>query len=272
MRLVWLLPLVLAGCTEPFLPDGDLSVGGSATLFLPAASQEEDGGLRPSAKTYRIQIDRDGAFTISAVSNGLQERSRLRLILYDARGVVQAQSAARNWFGLPQVALASISPQGITTEPTDPGYRLNFRAQAGDLFYVRVENLAAAEDKVILSLESFRPNSSGRGEEFTNGTIEGAIEFLGEFDRYDVSKARGNPPSQELYLRFSYSGPLDLVALLYSSPQGQDPTPVRLDPVLNCAPVSPAVLLVVRDQSGARAGFDEPSSGQYTLTLSESCQ
>ena len=254
MRLIWLLPLVLAGCTQPFLPDGNLDVGGSATLSLPAASPE-GGGLRPGAKTYRIQIDRDGAFKLSAVSSLLGERSRLRLILYDAQGVVQAQSVARNWFGLPQVALASVGPQGLTP---DPGYRLNFRAQAGSTFYVKVENLAEAEDRVTLYLDPFTPNPSGQGEDFTTGTKQGAIEFLGEFDRYNVSGASG-------YLRLSYSGPLDLVALLYLSPQ--DPNPVRLDPVVSCAQVSPAVLLVVRDRGQARAGFDEPNSGQYTLTL-----
>ncbi len=263
MRLIWLLPLALVGCTlEAVLPDGDLPVGGSVVAALDAASPAGDV-LRPSAKTYRVRIDRAGAFQVAAVSSLLQERSRLRLILYDAQGVVQAQSVARNWFGLPQVALASccaVAPQGITS---DPGYRFNFKAQAGDVFYVKVENLAEAQDRVTLSLKSLTPNPSGQGEAFTSGSKQGAIEFLGEFDRYDVSSATG-------YLRFTYTGPLDLVALLYRSPA--DPNPVRLDPVVRCAPVSPAVLLVVRDRALARAGFDEPGSGQYTLELfSDSC-
>jgi len=41
-----------------------------------------------------------------------------------------------------------------------------------------------------------------------------------------------------------------------------------LDPVRNCAPLSPATLLVVRDRGLARAGFDEEGSGRYTLELS----
>ncbi|MER3536417.1 MAG: hypothetical protein C4301_02695 [Thermus sp.] len=264
MRLIWLLPLALVGCTlEVVLPDGDLPVGRSVDVALNAASPA-GGELRPSAKTYRVQIDRDGAFQVAAVSSHLQQRSRLRLTLKDAQGVVQAQSVARNWFGLPQVALASccaVAPQGITS---DPGYRLNFKARAGDVFYVKVENLAEDRDRVTLSLRSFPPNPSGQGEAFTTGTKQGAIEFLGEFDRYNVS----NPP-ENLYLRFTYTGPLDLVALLYTSPT--DSNPVRLDSVVSCAPVSPAVLLVVRDRGLARAGFDEPGSGQYTLALSSSC-
>ncbi len=262
MRLIWLLPLALVGCTlEAVLPDGDLPVGGSVVVALDAASPAGDV-LRPSAKTYRVRIDQAGAFQVAAVSGLLQERSRLRLILYDAQGVVQAQSVARNWFGLPQVALASccaVAPQGITSDPSDPGYRFNFKAQAGDVFYVKVENLAEAQDRVTLYLDPLTPNPSGQGEAFTSGSQQGAIEFLGEFDRYDVSGATG-------YLRFTYTGPLDLVALLYRSPA--DPNPVRLDPVVRCAPVSPAVLLVVRDRALARAGFDEPGSGQYTLALS----
>lgn len=88
----------------------------------------------------------------------------------------------------------------------------------------------------------------------------GAIEFVGEFDRYNVASATG-------YLRFTYSGPLDLVALLYNGPN--DAYPRTLDPVANCAPIAPATLLVVRDRGLARAGFDEPLSGRYTLEISD---
>ncbi|KGQ23048.1 hypothetical protein [Thermus filiformis] len=256
MRFLWILPLVLAGCTlEALLPDGDLQVGTSVIVDLPAA-RPEGGGLRPGSRTYRLRVEGGGTFQVAAISSVLQERSRLRLTLYDAQGVVQAQSVARNWFGLPQVALASVRPQGLTT---DLGYRLNFRAPGGSAFYLKVENLAEAPDRVTLYLDPFTPNPSGQGEAFNTGSRTGAIELLGEFDRYDVSAASG-------YLRLGYSGPLDLVALLYLSPS--DPNPVRLDPVLSCAPVSPAVLLVVRDRALARAGFDEENSGRYTLSLS----
>jgi hypothetical protein len=263
MRFLWILPLVLAGCTlEVLLPDGDLQVGTPVIADLPAA-RPEGGGLRPGSRTYRLRVEGGGTFQVAAISSVLQERSRLRLTLYDAQGVVQAQSVARNWFGLPQVALASVRPQGLTT---DLGYRLNFRAPGGSAFYLKVENLAEAQDRVTLYLDPFTPNPSGQvnpsgqGEVFNTGSRTGAIELLGEFDLYDVSAASG-------YLRLGYSGPLDLVALLYLS--SEDPNPVRLDPVLGCAPVSPAVLLVVRDRALARAGFDEENSGRYTLSLSD---
>ncbi|MGQ9753202.1 MAG: hypothetical protein ACUVQD_00800 [Thermaceae bacterium] len=264
-----LLPLafLLAACSLESVPmAGDLSPGDSVELTLPAAQEVGGGELRPSSLVYRILIRQPRAYTISAVSRELEERSRLRLILYDNQGEVKAQSVAWHWFGIPQVALASMRPQGIKVTG-DPGYRLNFRAQAGEAFYIRVENLAEAQDEVKLSLEGFDPNPAGNDtdpEEFPSGTKEGAIEFLDDVDVYDVSKAQG-------YLRFSYSGPLDLVALLYSAPD--DRYPIRLDPVVSCAPVSPAVLLVVRDRGMARAGFDEEGSGRYTLTIDgTSCQ
>lgn len=162
---------------------------------------------------------------VAAVSAGLELSARLRLVLLDERGVVQAVSVARNWFGAyPEVAPLGLRPQGITT---DPGVRLNFRGQAGQAYHLRVENYALAEDRVNLSATGFVPNPSGKGEALTSGSVQGAIEFVGEFDRYDVSGAGG-------YLRFVYAGPLDLVALLYNGPD--DLYPRALDPVRNCAP------------------------------------
>jgi len=144
MRFLWILPLVLAGCTlEVPLSDGDLRVSDWVIVDLPAA-RLEGGGLRPGSRTYRLRVEGGGTFQVAAISSVLQERSRLRLTLYDAQGVVQAQSVARNWFGLPQVALASVRPQGgsmspsgITTDLDDPGYRLNFQAPGGSAFTSR---------------------------------------------------------------------------------------------------------------------------------------
>ena len=99
---------------------------------------------------------------VAAVSAGLELSARLRLVLLDERGVVQAVSVARNWFGAyPEVAPLGLRPQGITT---DPGVRLNFRGQAGQAYHLRVENYALAEDRVNLSATGFVPNPSGKGE------------------------------------------------------------------------------------------------------------
>ncbi|TFU16596.1 hypothetical protein [Thermus tengchongensis] len=249
--------LALGACNLQGSPpvSGDLLVGGSVIADLPPA-QESAGELRPGMKVYRIALDQDEAVKVSAVSANLQGRARLRLMLLDDRGVVQAVSVARNWFAARQeLTPLSLRPQIAT----DPGYRLNFKGQAGQVFYLRVENYALSQDRVTLYADPFTPNPAGNGEAFTSGIRQGAIEFVGEFDWYNVSGAQG-------YLRLTYAGPLDLVALLYLSPQ--DPSPLVLDPVMNCALVSPATLLVVRDRGLSRAGFDEENSGQYHLEFS----
>ncbi len=255
--VVGLVVLALGACNLQGTPpvSGDLPVGGYVLADLPPA-QESGGELRPGVKVYRIVLSQDGAVRVGAVSSDLQQSARLRLVLRDDKGVEQAVSVARNWFAARQeLAPLSLRPQ-ITT---DPGYRLNFKGQAGQVFYLGVENYALSQDRVTLYAEPFTPNPAGNGEAFTSGTRQGAIEFVGEFDRYDVSSANG-------YLRLVYAGPLDLVALLYNGPN--DLYPRTLDPVQNCAEVAPATLLVVRDRGLARAGFDEEGSGRYTLELS----
>lgn len=256
-RKGWLLALLLAACNFQTPPvSGDLQLGGYQVALLPPAQQGPGGELRPGVALYRILLPSDEAVRVSAVSAELGLRARLRLVLLDDRDVVQGVSVARHWFGAgPGLTPLALRPQ-VTT---DPGVRLNFRGQAGQVFYLRVENYALGEDRVTLYADPFVPNPSGGGEAFNSGSKQGAIEFVGEFDRYDVASATG-------YLRLTYSGPLDLVAHLYLSPQ--DPDPLTLDPVANCAQVSPATLLVVRDRGLARAGFDEENSGRYQLEIS----
>ena len=262
MRSVWLgflLALTLAACNLEGSPpvSGDLPVGDHEIAQLPPAQKGPGDELRPGVAVYRIPLTSDGAVRISAVSSELELSARLRLVLLDEKGVVQAVSVARNWFAARQeLTPLALRPQ-ITT---DPGFRLNFRGQAGQVFYLRVENYALSADRVTLYADAFTPDSQGQGESFTFGTKVGAIEFVGEFDRYNVASATG-------YLRLTYSGPLDLVALLYNGPN--DAYPRKLDPVVNCAPIAPATLLVVRDRGLARAGFDEPLSGRYTLEISD---
>ena len=258
-RKVWLLVLLLAACNLEGRPPvrDDLPVGEYRIAILPAAREGPGAELRPGVAVYRVPLSSDGPVRISAVSSELELAARLRLVLLDERGVVQAVSVARHWFAARQ----ELTPLALRPQITaDPGFRLNFRGQAGQVFYLRVENYALSADRVTLYADAFTPNSQGQGEGFTFGTKVGAIEFVGEFDRYNVASATG-------YLRFTYSGPLDLVALLYNGPN--DAYPRTLDPVANCAPIAPATLLVVRDRGRARAGFDEPLSGRYTLEISD---
>jgi len=262
MRRVWiafLLALGLAACNLGGGPpvSGDLPVGEFRIAQLPAAQEVGGGELRPGVAVYRITLASDGAVQISAVSTQLELSARLRLVLLDERGVVQAVSVARNWFAArPELTPLALRPQ-ITT---DPGFRLNFQGQAGQVFYLRVENYALSQDRVTLYADPFTPNPNGKGEVFTSGAKMGAIEFVGEFDRYDVASATG-------HLRLSYVGPLDLVALLYNGPN--DAYPRVLDSVMRCAPISPATFLVVRDRGLSRAGFDEEGSGRYRLEISD---
>ena len=258
-RKVWLLVLLLAACNLEGRPPvrDDLPVGEYRIAILPAAREGPGAELRPGVAVYRVPLSSDGPVRISVVSSELELAARLRLVLLDERGVVQAVSVARHWFAARQ----ELTPLALRPQITaDPGFRLNFRGQAGQVFYLRVENYALSADRVTLYADAFTPNSQGQGEGFTFGTKVGAIEFVGEFDRYNVASATG-------YLRFTYSGPLDLVALLYNGPN--DAYPRTLDPVANCAPIAPATLLVVRDRGLARAGFDEEGSGRYTLEISD---
>nr|BAL57671.1 hypothetical conserved protein [uncultured Deinococcota bacterium] len=257
-RILVLLASLLAACNLSVGPVAeDLPVGGSRVATLPPAQEASGGSLRPGVAVFRLPLAQDGAVEVAAVSARLELSARLRLVLLDERGVVQAVSVARNWFGAyPEVAPLALKPQGLTS---DPGVRLNLKGQAGQTFYLRVENYALAEDQVGLYARGFTPNPAGQGEAFSSGARVGAVEFIGEFDRYNVASATG-------YLRLDYIGPLDLVALLYNGPG--DSYPRILDPVQNCAPVSPATLLVVRDRGLARAGFDEEGSGRYRLELS----
>ena len=81
-------------------------------------------------------------------------------------------------------------------------------------------------------------------------------------------------------MHLDYSGPIDLVAFVFASTDIGEPPLAVLEPQKNnCVPVQAGAFVLVRDRSsgstvegpGARAGFDEPGSGQYTLSLLGSC-
>ena len=94
----------------------------------------------------------------------------------------------------------------------------------------------------------------------------GAIEFLGQFDSYQL----GSGFTGSYYLYLDYSGPIDLVGYVYTSKAPrQKPRYIMESQRNNCAPASDGEYVVVRDRSGARAGFDEPGSGRYTLSLNQ---
>jgi hypothetical protein len=157
-----LLALTLAACNLGGGPpvSGDLPVDGYQIANLPAAQEVGGGELRPGVAVYRIPLTSDGAVRISAVSSELELSARLRLVLLDGKGVVQAVSVARNWFAARQ----ELTPLALRPQiATDPGFRLNFRGQAGQVFYLRVENYALSADRVTLYADAFTPNPRGQG-------------------------------------------------------------------------------------------------------------
>jgi hypothetical protein len=139
---------------------GDLPVDSYKIADLPSAQEVGGGELRPGVAVYRIPLTSDGAVRISAVSGELELSARLRLVLLDERGVVQAVSVARNWFAARQeLTPLALRPQ-ITT---NPGFRLSFRGQAGQVFYLRVENYALSADRVTLYADAFTLTPEARG-------------------------------------------------------------------------------------------------------------
>jgi hypothetical protein len=122
MRNAWfalLLALTLAACNLGGGPpvSGDLPVGSYQIADLPAAQEVGGGELRPGVAVYRIPLTSDGAVRISAVSSELELAARLRLVLLDEKGVVQAVSVARNWFAARQ-ELTPLALRGPRSPPT----------------------------------------------------------------------------------------------------------------------------------------------------------
>lgn len=254
--LMW---IALVACDQPNTPAPGLQVGGAAQTFgLPALTNN-----LPAYRTFSLSSPTAQTVQLRLVS-ALGLASRPRLTVLDSQGQSLARAVSRSWFGIPQVALASLQPANL--------YRLNWALEAGQSYTVRVENLAGAADTFELTAVPLSPNPLGNNTPLSSGSLSGAIELLGEFDLYDLSMA---PASQYLYL--DYRGPLDLVALVYTGPS--NPLILEATPGFNCVAVGGATQVMVRDRStgstvagpGARAGFDQDGSGRYTLTLLSGC-
>ncbi|AEB12806.1 hypothetical protein Marky_2081 [Marinithermus hydrothermalis DSM 14884] len=260
------LALLLAACTVQLSPpiDGVLSVDGAAITIdnLPPGEMRQ----------YRIDVEQTGTIRVQAVPEAVPQASQLELTVFNRDFVPLAKAVSRYWFGIPQVTLL-----GITPTPID-AYRINLKVQAGDVFFVRVANRGTLAERVEVSVASFTPRSDrSDGGTLRDGVpVTGAIEFLGEFDTYTIDP---NLPSGR-FLHLDYSGPIDLVAFVFASTDTGEPPLAVLEPQKNnCVPVQAGTFVLVRDRSsgstvegpGARAGFDEPGSGQYTLSLLGSC-
>ncbi|MFD3006085.1 hypothetical protein [Thermus tengchongensis] len=266
--------ILLAACgVQPVPPvSGDLDVGGTVLpVPLPAAEVRSGGRVVPAVKTFRIRLPNSGAVQVSAVSAQLQLRGNLRLVLLNDQGVVQAVSVARDRFGV--VAEIYAYPLGLTPQVfADIGIRLNFRGTTGQVFYLRVENLATEQDTASLKAVWFTPDPNGDPsrplQPLSLGSTIGAIEFVGEADMYQLNPGSGP------YLCFE-PGVLDLVAKVSASTTPGNP--VRLDRVMRVVNLgdlgfTPSIV-VVQERNQSMAGFNDPESrfsGRYTLTLSAS--
>ena len=257
--LFFLLWVLLVACDQPVGPSLTLPVGGPAQTFtLPALS----GGLA-AERSFRLSNPTAQTVQLQLVSS-LGLASRPRLTLLDSQGQPLARAVGRSWFGIPQVALASVQPANL--------YRINWALEAGQTYTVQVENLAGAADTLQLQAVPFTPNPLGDNTPLSSGFLTGAIELLGEYDLYDLSMA----PAYQ-YLHLDYRGPIDLVALVYTG--ASNPLILEATPGFDCVAVGGATQVMVRDRSagstvagpGARAGFDQEGSGRYTLSLLPAC-
>ena len=76
-----------------------------------------------------------------AVPKSHPQDSQLELTLYNSDYQPLARSVSRYWFGLPQVALLGLNPDSLDA------YRINFRAEAGQTYYLKVTNGATRRSR-----------------------------------------------------------------------------------------------------------------------------
>lgn len=239
-----LLLILLAACTPPPPAAEELVSGGELEVTLP-----------PSKAVYLRLTGASGPTQVAA-----SDEAPLRLVLLNPDLNPMLASVSSTWFGLPQVAVA------IAVEPLASGPRLNFEAYPGHAYYLRVENLSHTEATVTLSAKAFDPNPKGDDDPLEPGEpLSGAIEFLNEVDTY-ITKGEGY-----LRLEASGSGVAWLTADVYEARAAGSPKVAGLEPGdERCVPAGAYVM--VRTRGNQAAGFDEPESLRYTLTLtSASC-
>lgn len=250
-----LLLLLLAACGEP-PPAVDATLGPdqSQTLTLP-----------PSGAAYVRLRNLSGA--VQAYAQTVNPRGPgLRLVLLNEDLVAMYASSDFSWFGRPGVALAGKGARPLITPTLTDGARLNFEAALGHDYYLKVENYSNVPVDVEVGVAGFSPNPNG--DFFANDTLAlnasktGAIEFVGEHDAYTLSGTG--------YLHLDASGAANawLVAEVYEDAAPGADKLLTLEPDgLSCARVSAGYFVLLRAHGDAAAGFDEPGSLQYTLTL-----
>lgn len=252
-RIGWLaafLALVFSACNLPPESGGTLEPERTLTLTLPA-----------SGTAYLTLKNASGPVRLFAQSQTPQGAG-LRLVVLNTDGNPMYASASHFWFGLPQVAVASLEAAPlIAVEPAD-GPRLNLNAYPGHDYLVRVENHSGQSVEVLVGTTAFQPQSDGGDALLSAGDTTGALEFVGEVDTYLV------PDRGTLSLQASGSGYAWIVADVYASRTTGSPKIATLEPGGPALAVEAGNYVWVRSRGNAAAGFNEPESFQYTLSYS----
>ena len=255
IAVLGLLLLLLAACGEP-PPAVDATLGPDDNDTLT---------LLPSGSAYVLLRNQSGP-TLAYAQTVNPRGPGLRLVLLNEDLVAMYASSDFSWFGRPGVALAGKEARPLITPTLTDGVRLNFEAALGHDYYLKVENFSNVPVDVEVGVAGFSPNPNG--DFFANDTLAlnqsktGAIEFVGEQDAYTL-KSTG-------YLHLAASGAANawLVADVYADAAPKADKLLTLEPDgLNCAPVSNGYFVLLHTHGNAAAGFDEPGSLQYTLTL-----
>ena len=251
---------LLAACSEPATPI-EATIQPGDTVGIP--------GIRSEGIVYLKIKNASGPTYVEAQSSN-PGHIQLRVSVLNRDQVSLVASADYSWFGLPTVAFASVNVEklGISTKMAY-GTRLNFDAFPNADYYLKIENFSGIDTDVTIHLAPFDLNPYGRWDRKDKlelgQSVTGAIEIVGEHDAYTIAN------NGYLTLQGSGAAVSFLVADIYQSEEPKAPKLATLEPdqpETGCAAVSKGQLIVVRGRGDSYAGFDEPGSMQYTLTLS----
>jgi len=247
----WFLLLALLGliaaCTTPPETDGLLEANSSITVTLPPAS------------SVLLTLHASGDTRVYARSQN-PEGVGLRIVLFNEDLSPMIASASHTWFGIPSVALANGKPEPlIQVEPLD-GPRFNFHFSRAYDYYLKVENFSDQWVEAEVGAFAFEPLRDADLVPMTGGSRTGALEFLGEVDTYIIGK------DGTLSLSAGGSGYAWIVADVYTSNETGSSKVKTLEPG-NAYPVKGGDYIWVHARGHVAAGFNEPESFQYTLTL-----
>jgi len=240
------LVLLLAACEVSLQTEDWLEPGRSISVVIPASGSVYLSLQNAAEYTQLYATSQDPA--------GVQ----LRLVLLNTDLNPMLASASYRWFGLPQVAVAGAEAAPAIVVTPEAGARLNLKGYPGASYYLRVENHSGLPVTALVGAEAFEPLADGGL--LAEGDTYGAIEFVGEFDTYEAIDAG------TLTLSAEGAGASWIVADIYPDAEPSTEKIATLEPGGSYT-VEAGYLVIVRVRGGLAAGFNEPESFQYTLSL-----